>query len=107
MIKINNVEEFSQIIKSEEKKVIYWHAKWCPDCFRVSSYISKLEAEFIELEFYSFDRNISVPLARHLNIFGVPSFLIYQNGNEINRFVNKNRKTYQEVKDFIKANINL
>ncbi|MBU1019711.1 MAG: thioredoxin family protein, partial [Firmicutes bacterium] len=81
--------------------IIYWHTKWCPDCFAIKPHLSKLELDFPEYDFYSINRDMDIELARHLNIFGIPSFLIYNDGEEIGRFVDKKRKTYEQVKDFI------
>ncbi|MHA7984159.1 thioredoxin family protein, partial [Leuconostoc mesenteroides] len=35
------------------------------------------------------------------NIFGIPSFVIFRDGQEIGRLVNKDRKTKEEVENFI------
>ena len=98
---INNLQEFDQVINQEQMVVIYFYTKWCPDCFAVKPFLPRLESEFSNALFYQMDRDIDIELARHLNIFGIPSFLIYQKGDEQGRFVSKNRKTYDEVKQFI------
>ena len=43
----------------------------------------------------------NIDLAAELNVFGIPSFIVYDNGKEIGRFVNKDRKTKQQVEDFL------
>ena len=63
--------------------------------------LPKLEKEYPNLTFYSFDRDKDIQLARHLEIYGIPSFLIFNNGDEIGRYVDKKRKSYIEVKTFI------
>jgi thiol-disulfide isomerase/thioredoxin len=65
-----------------------------------------LETEFKDVLFYSFNKDKNIKLAKHLNIYEVPSFIIYKNGDEITRLVNKNRKSYQEVREFILESIN-
>ena len=47
------------------------------------------------------DRDENIALAAELNVFGIPSFIVYDNGKEIGRFVNKDRKTKQQVEDFL------
>lgn len=106
MTKIENLEEYYKIIESKEKIIIYWYTKWCPDCFAIKPHIPRLESEFKEYMFYSIDRDMDIELAKHLNIFGIPSFLIYRDGEEIGRFVDKNRKSYEQVKDFILKVVN-
>ncbi len=34
-------------------------------------------------------------------IMGIPSFVVYEDGKEKARFVNKDRKTKKEVEDFL------
>ena len=38
---------------------------------------------------------------RELNDFGIPSFIVSENGREVDRLVNKARKTKEEVENFI------
>lgn len=40
-------------------------------------------------------------LAKHLEIYGIPSFLVFKDHDEVGRLVNKLRKSYKEVKTFI------
>ena len=38
-----------------------------------------------------------------LGIMGIPSFLIFQKGREKGRFVSKQRKTKEEIKNFLQS----
>ena len=49
------------------------------------------------------DRDGSIDVAKELNIFGIPSFVVYQDGKEIGRLVNKDRKTKEEVENFLNS----
>lgn len=106
MKKINTLEEYYKIIEEKSKVIVYWYTKWCPDCFVFKPHLPKLELDFPEYEFYSINRDMDIELARHLNIFGIPSFLVYNNGDEIGRYVDKSRKTYEQVKNFITEVVN-
>ncbi len=99
--KIKTLKEYYEVIENNELVIIYWYTRWCPDCFVMKAALPRLEKDFNEYKFYSVNRDIDIELARHLNIFGIPSFLIYKNGIELDRFVDKRRKTYLQVKDFI------
>lgn len=103
---INSVKEFYDVIESRPQVVVYWYTKWCPDCFMIKPHLPRLETDFDTYEFYSIDRDVDIDLARHLEIYGIPSFLVFKDGNEIGRFVDKNRKTYLEVKTFIENVMN-
>lgn len=105
MKKIKNIEEFYKAIEENEKTIVYFYTDWCPDCYMAEPYIPQLEEDFSEYLFYSFDRDSSIELAKHLQIYGIPSFIVFQNGDEIGRLVNKYRKSYKEVKKFIETTI--
>lgn len=106
MKKINNLKEFYDLIENNDKVIFYWHTKWCPDCFAIKPHLGKLEEDFADYDFYSINRDLDIELAKHLNIFGIPSFQIYKDHEEIGRFVDKKRKSYIEVKEFITKTIN-
>jgi hypothetical protein len=36
-------------------------------------------------------------------VFGIPSFVAFHNGEEIGRFVNKDRKTQEQIQEFINS----
>ena len=82
--------------------VLFFTADWCPDCRFIKPAMPEIEADFSDYTFYSVDRDDNVDLAASLNIFGIPSFIVYDQGQEIGRFVNKDRKTKQQVEDFLR-----
>ena len=101
MNKIKNLKEYYDVIENNDLVIIYWYTKWCPDCFVLKYALPRLEKDFEDYDFYSVNRDKEIELAKHLNIVGIPSFLIYKNGVELDRLVDKKRKSYMQVKDFI------
>ncbi len=101
MKKLNNTQEFYEAIESGELLIVYFYTKWCPDCFMMRPALPRLEEEYPHIKFYKFDRDKDIQLALHLEIYGIPSFLIFKDGEEIGRYVDKFRKTYIQVKTFI------
>ena len=86
---------------SNSKVVVFFRAVWCPDCRFIKPAMPEIEQDFSDYTFYEVDRDENIDLAAELNIFGIPSFIVYDNGKEIGRFVNKDRKTKQQVEDFL------
>ena len=82
------------------KVVLFFTADWCPDCRFIKPAMPEIEQDFSDYTFYEVDRDENIDLAAELNVFGIPSFIVYDNGKEIGRFVNKDRKTKQQVEDF-------
>jgi thiol-disulfide isomerase/thioredoxin len=99
--KIKSLKEYYDVIENNDLVIIYWYTRMCPDCFIMKAALPRLEKDFTDIQFYSVNRDMDIELARHLNIFGIPSFLIYKKGEELDRFVDKRRKSYIQVKEFI------
>lgn len=83
------------------KVVLFFTADWCPDCRFIKPAMPEIEQDFSDYTFYEVDRDENIDLAAELNVFEIPSFIVYDNGKEIGRFVNKDRKTKQQVEDFL------
>lgn len=64
-----------------------------------------IEKDFSDFVFVRVNRDDYIELAQQWNIFGIPSFVVVENGQELGRLVNKNRKTKDEITKFL-AEIN-
>lgn len=82
--------------------VLFFTADWCPDCQAIKPAMPAIEQDFSDDHFYLVDRDENLDLAADLNIFGIPSFVVFQDGQEIGRFVSKERKSKQQVEDFLR-----
>ncbi|MFC6275791.1 thioredoxin family protein [Levilactobacillus tangyuanensis] len=85
------------------KTMLFFTADWCPDCRFIKPAMPAIEAEYPDFKFLTVDRDENIDLAAELNVFGIPSFIAYSNGEEIGRLVNKDRKTKAEVEEFINS----
>lgn len=106
LTKLKNLKEVYDKIENEEKVILYFYTTFCPDCIVLKPHLSRLERDFEEYSFYNLHRDKFINLAKHLEIYGIPSFVIFENGEEKGRLVNKLRKSYIEVKTFIEKTIN-
>ncbi|WEV50573.1 thioredoxin family protein [Lactobacillus sp. ESL0731] len=95
-------EKLTEITKNG-RTVLEFSADWCPDCRFLDPFMPAIEQDFADSKFYQIDRDGSIDLAKELNIMGIPSFVVYQDGAEIGRLVNKDRKTKDEVEDFLRS----
>lgn len=100
MEKLQSMEQFDQL-KKEERTIFMFSADWCPDCKFIEPFLPRLEADYPEYTFIYVDRDQFLDLCSQLDIFGIPSFLAFHNGEEAGRFVSKDRKTLEEIEDFI------
>ena len=93
-------DELNQKIASGDY-VLFFTADWCPDCNFIKPAMPAIEQEFSNFQFLLVDRDENIDLAADLGIMGIPSFVVYKDGKEVGRFVNKDRKTKEQVEDFL------
>ncbi len=63
----------------------------------------EIEQDFADYTFIKVDRDDNIKVAQEMGVMGIPSFIAFEDGKEIGRFVNKDRKTKQQVEDFISS----
>lgn len=85
------------------KHVLFFTAGWCPDCAFIKPAMPEIERDFADYQFIKVDRDENIDLATDLGIMGIPSFVAYKDGQEIGRFVNKDRKTKEQVESFLRS----
>src|SRR5690606_11190462 len=102
MQKLKSVEEFESL-KNDGKHIFLFSADWCPDCRFIEPFMPEVESKYSEYRFIYVDRDEFVELGQKLHAYGIPSFIAYHNGKEIGRFVSKERKTKEEIENFIES----
>lgn len=102
MKKLTSLEAFHEL-KNEGKHIFVFSADWCPDCRFIEPFMPEIIERYNEYEFILVDRDEFLDLCGELDVFGIPSFIAYENGKEIGRFVSKNRKTKAEIEKFIES----
>jgi thiol-disulfide isomerase/thioredoxin len=98
--KLQSVEQFESL-KNSGSHVFLFTAGWCPDCRFLEPFLPEIENEYKEYTFVSVDRDEFIDLCGELDIFGIPSFVVFKDGQELGRFVSKDRKTKEEVEEFM------
>lgn len=100
MENLQSVEQFEQL-KSEGQTIFMFSANWCGDCRFIDPVMPAIEEKYSDFNFIKVDRDEFIDLCIQLDVFGIPSFIAYKNGEEVGRFVSKDRKTQAEVEAFI------
>jgi len=97
---LESKEQFKQL-RDQGKVIFMFSANWCGDCRFIEPVLPEIEAKFTEYTFIHVDRDEYIELCQELDIFGIPSFVAFENGLELGRFVSKDRKTQEEIEGFI------
>ncbi|WP_066057433.1 thioredoxin family protein [Robertmurraya korlensis] len=98
---LESVEQFDSM-KNNGKHIFMFSANWCPDCRIIEPILPEIEEKYNEYNFIYVDRDQFIDLCISLDVFGIPSFIAFAEGKELGRFVSKDRKTQEEIEQFIK-----
>ncbi|MGT2907951.1 thioredoxin family protein [Streptococcus dentiloxodontae] len=101
MISPKSYEEIASYIEKPEKTVFFFTADWCPDCQFIYPALPEIETENPDFTFIRINRDDFMAMAKQWNIFGIPSFVVIENGQELGRLVNKLRKSKEEINSFL------
>lgn len=102
MKNLESMEQFEQL-KDQGKTIFMFSAEWCGDCRFIEPALPEIEANFKEYTFVHVDRDQFIDLCQQVDVYGIPSFIAYENGKELGRFVSKDRKTQEEIEAFISS----
>ena len=103
MIEITTVEQFNGIISGDQKVIVKFFAGWCPDCTRMDMFIDPIVEEYSQYTWYSANRDNFPELAEKYQVMGIPSLLIFQNGEKLAHLHSANAKSPAQVTEFLDA----
>lgn len=100
MVIPKSYEELATFVE-KGKNVFFFTADWCGDCVFIKPQLPEIEANFAEFTFIEVDRDQYLDLAVEWGIMGIPSLVVLEDGQELGRLVNKDRKTQAEIETFL------
>ncbi|MGV3244230.1 thioredoxin family protein [Staphylococcus sp. 11261D007BR] len=99
---MKQLESEKQYETYKQKQTIFlFSADWCPDCKIIEPDLPQVEEKYPQFEFVMVDRDQFIDLAIEEGIMGIPSFLVYQNGERVGDYIGKERKTIEQIEQFI------
>ena len=97
---IHSMDEFVEAT-NHATSVFVFSANWCPDCRFIEPFMPELMEKYKEYSFYYVDRDECIDVCQELGVLGIPSFVCFSNGEEVDRFVSRFRKTKDEIDTFL------
>jgi thioredoxin 1 len=91
----------------EEKGLVFvdFYADWCGPCQMTAPIINELAEEVKEVKFVKVNVDENPDLASQYQIFSIPTFIIFKDGQPIHQFVGAMGKEgfLNEIKKFLKS----
>ncbi|WP_138418973.1 thioredoxin family protein [Aquibacillus sediminis] len=102
---IKTREEFNEVINSDKPVIVKFFADWCPDCKRMDMFIGDILEEYKQYEWYEVNSDEVEGLAQEHDVMGIPSLLIFQNGEKLAHQHSAYTKTPEEVTEFLQQQL--
>lgn len=81
-------QEYGELIKSSERVMIDFNAKWCAPCKKMNPYILKFQREMADkIKIVQLDADENKTIVDQLKLDGLPVLIIYEKGKEVWRNV--------------------
>ncbi|MEB6241548.1 thioredoxin family protein [Staphylococcus gallinarum] len=96
---LENETQFKEL--KQQQTVFLFTANWCPDCKVIEPDLPQLEDKYQEYNFVSVDRDKYLDICIEHGIMGIPSFLVYRDGEQIGSYIGKERKSIEQIDSFL------
>ena len=81
-------QEFGELIKSSDRVMIDFNAKWCAPCKKMNPYILKFQTEMKDkIKIVQLDADENKTIIEQLKLDALPTIIIYEKGKEVWRNV--------------------
>lgn len=101
MQSITTDEKFNEIIEGNEPVIVKFQAGWCPDCTRMDMFIDPIIEEYNQYKWFDVNRDVLPEIADKYQVMGIPSLLIFKNGEKTAHLHSANAKSPESVTKFL------
>ncbi|KHD84945.1 thioredoxin family protein [Heyndrickxia ginsengihumi] len=98
---IKDIETFESITAQSEPVIIKFFADWCPDCKVMDMFIGEVIKDYPQYSWFEINSDHFRELADKYQVMGIPSLLIFQNGEKKAHLHSANAKSPEQVREFL------
>ena len=106
MQSITTTDAFKSTIESDKPVIVKFEAGWCPDCKAMDMWIDPIVDKYNDYKWYSVNRDELEDVASDNEVMGIPSLLIFENGQKQAHLHSANAKSPEQVESFLKETFN-
>ncbi|KAB2334658.1 thioredoxin family protein [Cytobacillus depressus] len=101
MKQIISEQEYREQISKDELSVGVFTTTWCPDCKRLDMFIDEIITANQDKQWFTIDRDDFPEISEEQSVMGIPSLLVFKNGEKLAHLHSANAKTPEQVKEFL------
>ena len=103
MRQIETVEQFEAAISGDKPAIMKFYTTWCPDCVRLNMFIDDIIRDYGLYDWFEIDRDQFLDISDKYQVLGIPSLLVFRNGEKIAHLHSADAKTPEEVRAFLQS----
>jgi len=93
MLKVNRENDFKkEVLEHQGLVFVDFYADWCGPCKITSPIIEELANEVADIKFVKVNVDEASELASQYEVFSIPTFIIFKNGQVVHQFVGAKSK---------------
>ncbi|WP_042347730.1 thioredoxin family protein [Bacillus massiliigorillae] len=101
MKQIKEKQDYYNEINQDQLTVGIFTTTWCPDCKRLDMFIDEITAENQDKNWFMIDHDEFPEISEEQSVMGIPSLLVFKNGEKLAHLHSANAKTADAVREFI------
>ncbi|MEH7115775.1 thioredoxin family protein [Neobacillus niacini] len=101
MKQVKTEQEYLEQISQDELTIGIFTTTWCPDCKRLGMFIDEVTEEHQDKQWFKIDRDEFPEVSDKQSVMGIPSLLVFKNGEKLAHLHSANAKTAEAVKEFL------
>jgi len=86
-IEVNSINFQKEVLSSDKKVIIDFYATWCVPCQMLSPVLEEVAVENSDIKLVKIDVDQNEELAYKYGISAMPTIIVMENGEEINRSI--------------------
>jgi thiol-disulfide isomerase/thioredoxin len=99
--RIQTKDQYQDQIAKDTYTVLKFDTTWCPDCKNLDRFIGDIIKEQTDKEFYAIDAEEFQLIAEENDVRGIPSLLVFKNGEKVAHLHSKLAKTPTQVREYL------
>lgn len=100
---ITTDQEYREQIQQDTLTVGIFTTTWCPDCKRLKMFIDEIVEANQDKNWFTIDRDEFPEIADEQNVMGIPSLLVFKNGEKLAHLHSAYAKTPEQVTEFLET----